>query len=781
MSRRFRKLATRHFNQRGPGLARRAAWPLLTVGALLVPLCAGDGVARAATGSDPAAWQQPSVAGASVASGASTNLTVTSCATDAQLRAAVSAAVAAGAGTVGFNCAGTGPFTITLSAPLPVSNGAVVTIDGSDAGRHDLTLDGAHRVRAFEVLGSNSSLTLNNVKEQDGGGVRQGAGAYVQRGASLILQGSSFSNNAAVGPDGAGGSPGAAGGDGGDAQGGAVYNLGSLALTRSILRANAAGGGNGGNGGNAPSDAALSGNGGNGGAARGGAIYNLGSMTLTQSTLSGNAASGGAAGNGGDGPQDTPDSSHGGNGGKGGDALGGAIYAPGSLALTQSTLSSNTASGGAGGSGGFGEFGDAGVGGNGGVAKGGALESTGSISMATSALSLNTATGGDAGSAGLCEHCGFIPDGMGGDALGGAVHTGGQASIVAGTLNGNSAAGGIDPDQLGNGGDGSARGGAIANEGTLTLTNATITGNSASARNTLFIDFPGTATGGGISNGGSLTLISDTLSANSAAGGAVGPNDGGDLLVGGTGIVVANTILSAGTPDECSAALGSSDHSYNLEYGNGTARNTCGLSTTPPSNDRLGNPLLGNLASNGGPTQTMALGPLSDAINRIPPAACVDAQGHPLTADQRGLPRPFPAGGLCDIGAYEYQAIPSYAVAFAQGWSLISLPLTPTGPISASTVLAGVLQSSGGSLAAIYPLQAGRWSAPLIQHANSAPIGTDFPLLPGQGYLLYTDVGGSYTPTAASTAAGGPLPGSSGGLPVPGSGQQPPPPGLPSS
>jgi hypothetical protein len=654
-----------------------------------------------------------------------------------------------------------------------------------------------------------------------------------------------------------------------------VYNLGSLALTRSILRANAAGGGRGGNGGNAPSDAALSGNGGNGGAARGGAIYNLGSLTLTQSTLSGNTAPGGAAGNGGDGPQNTTDGSHGGNGGKGGDALGGALYNLGSLTLTQSTLSSNTAAGGAGGSGGFGQFGDVGVGGNGGVAKGGALESTGSVSMATSALSLNTATGGDAGSAGQCEHCGFIPDGVGGDALGGAVHTGGQVSIVAGTLNGNSAAGGIDPDPLGNGGDGSARGGAIANEGTLTLTNATITGNRTSARNTEFIVFPGTGTGGGIGNGGSLTLISDTLSENSAAGGTVGPNDGGDLLVGGTRIVVANTILSAGTPDECSAALGSSDHGYNLEYGNGTARNTCGLSTSPPSYDRLGNPLLGDLASNGGPTQTMALGPLSDAINRIPPAACVDALGHPLTADQRGLPRPFPTGGLCDIGAYEYQAIPSYAVAFAQGWSLISLPLTPTGPISASTVLAGVLQNSGGSLAAIYPLQDGRWSAPLIQHANSAPIGTDFtpqpgvsyllycdrsgsylqsgsvpltppawtlspgwnlvgitvggtgpisastvlagvlqssggnlaaiyplqdgqwsapliqhansapigtdfPLLPGQGYLLYTDMGGNYTPAAASTAAGGPLPGSSGGLPVPGSGQQPPPPGLPS-
>ncbi len=56
-------------------------------------------------------------------------------------------------------------------------------------------------------------------------------------------------------------------------------------------------------------------------------------------------------------------------------------------------------------------------------------------------------------------------------------------------------------------------------------------------------------------------------------------------------------------------------------------------------------PLLGPLAKNGGPTRTHAL--LTDS-----PA--IDAGGScAKTTDQRGVARPKPAGGACDVGAYE--------------------------------------------------------------------------------------------------------------------------------
>ena len=59
-----------------------------------------------------------------------------------------------------------------------------------------------------------------------------------------------------------------------------------------------------------------------------------------------------------------------------------------------------------------------------------------------------------------------------------------------------------------------------------------------------------------------------------------------------------------------------------------------------------GDPLLGPLADNGGPTLTHGLLPGSPAIDAIPAESCR------LETDQRGEPRLAP----CDIGAFEVQA-----------------------------------------------------------------------------------------------------------------------------
>jgi hypothetical protein len=78
---------------------------------------------------------------------ATTNRTVTNCASGAALQSAVQAAVGGGGGTVSFACAGAGPFTITLTATLQVSGGVAVIIDGSDGGKNGVTLDGGGTVR----------------------------------------------------------------------------------------------------------------------------------------------------------------------------------------------------------------------------------------------------------------------------------------------------------------------------------------------------------------------------------------------------------------------------------------------------------------------------------------------------------------------------------------------------------------------------------------------------------------------------------------------------------
>jgi len=52
----------------------------------------------------------------------------------------------------------------------------------------------------------------------------------------------------------------------------------------------------------------------------------------------------------------------------------------------------------------------------------------------------------------------------------------------------------------------------------------------------------------------------------------------------------------------------------------------------------------------------MALLPGSTAIDAGNPSGCTDGNGHLLTTDQRGMPRPDKEDSVgCDMGAYESQ------------------------------------------------------------------------------------------------------------------------------
>jgi len=81
---------------------------------------------------------------------------------------------------------------------------------------------------------------------------------------------------------------------------------------------------------------------------------------------------------------------------------------------------------------------------------------------------------------------------------------------------------------------------------------------------------------------------------------------------------------------------------YNLHY-NGTC-------FTAQTNDRIGDPVFGALANNGGPTETHAIGSTSDARDNALGSVCIG--GDVNAVDQRGEIRT----SQCDIGAYEYYA-----------------------------------------------------------------------------------------------------------------------------
>jgi hypothetical protein len=214
----------------------------------------------------------------------------------------------------------------------------------------------------------------------------------------------------------------------------------------------------------------------------------------------------------------------------------------------------------------------------------------------------------------------------------------GTAMLTSSTISGNSSShngGGImnniDPLTLTNstvsGNSTGYRGGGLFTNGPLTLTNSTVSGNSASH-------------GGGLYNThGPVTLSVSTISGNSAS-----HNGGG--LASYVPLTLTTSLVANNQGGNCAANGSLASHGYNLD-----SDGSCHL-TTPtdlPGTD----PLLGPLQKNGGPTFTHALLPGSPAIDAIPWGT--NGCGTTLVSDQRWQARPQPAGGHCDIGAYEVE------------------------------------------------------------------------------------------------------------------------------
>jgi len=115
------------------------------------------------------------------------------------------------------------------------------------------------------------------------------------------------------------------------------------------------------------------------------------------------------------------------------------------------------------------------------------------------------------------------------------------------------------------------------------------------------------------------------------------------------GLTVTGSIVAEQdtTVPDCSGTI--TDGGYNLSS---DAANSCKFAAT--KHDQVStDPLLGPLANNGGPTKTEILKKLSPAIDAIPGG---QANCSASADDQRGVDRPQPAGGKCDVGAVELKA-----------------------------------------------------------------------------------------------------------------------------
>lgn len=173
-----------------------------------------------------------------------------------------------------------------------------------------------------------------------GAGTAWGAGLYSAQTATVLN--STFSDNTALGGNGAAGGTrdngsGYDGARGGNALGGGIYGLGSGAVTNCTFYHNKVTGGNGGNGGPGTYNA---GDGGDGGTGSGGGLYCGGSFTVVNATFSTGSAVGGTNGVAGSGAFP-------GSAGSPGLALGGNVArGGGTLLLKNSIVATNLAGGG---------------------------------------------------------------------------------------------------------------------------------------------------------------------------------------------------------------------------------------------------------------------------------------------------------------------------------------------------------------------------------------------------------------------------------------------------
>ncbi len=225
-------------------------------------------------------------------------------------------------------------------------------------------------------------------------------------------------------------------------------------------------------------------------------------------------------------------------------------------------------------------------------------------------------------------------------------------------------------------GNSAGRGGGVASYGYLTASNCTVAGNSAVVGGGVYLD------------GGTMILTNSTITENSASAGGggafargsgasysatslrvinstVADNSGGGIYVAGSAVTLTidNSIVALNTSGGAADVGLNSPSVAVVAYNNLVGVDGTGTLTNGVNGNIVGvNPHLGPLANNGGPTETMALLPGSPAIGAGSVALAVDANGNPLTTDQRGPGYPRVVNRTVDIGAYEAGTASVYTV-----------------------------------------------------------------------------------------------------------------------
>ncbi len=294
--------------------------------------------------------------------------------------------------------------------------------------------------------------------------------------------------------------------------------------------------------------------------------------------------------------------------------------------------------------------------------------------------------------------------------------------------------------------------GGIANStGSIRIIRCTIEGNSAAAV------YGSHGWGGGLSGVlGSVVFDDSTIANNSAMG------FGGGIFVGSGALTITNSTIaynSSGTQGQAGGVVGydiTMDNSIVVDNTDPTGPDDIDrLSGISGAGNLVGNdesgrlsgannlldvsdPGLGPLANNGGPTNTIALLPGSPAIGAGSVALAVDANGNPLTTDQRGEPRTV--NNTVDLGAFEAQeASTTTSVSGSPATSVSGQSVTFTATVAAqagSAIPCGSMQFEieGNNFGSPVPLVNGSATSAAINslsvasHTISAVYTSDSPV-----------------------------------------------------
>lgn len=451
-------------------------------------------------------------------------------------------------------------------------------------------------------------------------GVRAGGGGglYVADG-SAVLQGTAVTDNTA-----------ASAGGGVAVEDGATVSISSVISARARVKSNTAvrGGGIFARGGLTMGSSALFGLvtvSDNSASESGGGIYSSGSTTLTGAGITQNSAS----------------------------ERGGGIYSSGSTTLTEAIVSNNSA----------------------GTRGGGLSVGAGTLTADGGHIDFNNASDGGGASVAFGAHASFDgtdfnqngqPNGTVVVKRGGALFNSGDTEVLNASLtenlawSGSAIYSGSDapvPTQLtlsnstiaDNGG--ATYGSTVQLEGTAgaptraSIDSSTIHNNRSQENAAIDVAGPGDT----------LTVINSTITDNTMS--FPSPGKPGALSMADPGNVgVAGTVVAGNTVPACNGAVTDGGHNLASESDTG-----CGF--TSAKYDLVGNPRLGALGDNGGPTFTRLPGPTSPVIGAVPlntDTGLRDAvSGQPITlcdleqdsTDQRGIRRP--QGVACEIGSVE--------------------------------------------------------------------------------------------------------------------------------